>query len=159
MITINNIDGSPENIPETYKQQHFDGNYFYFLETDEEVTSFQSLKIPIVVNGKFVEGATQDDIVKEQIDSEYLLYVKRQKDGQDYHLRICAELRIMKLSGSINQAQYDIIYTILGPTRNEVVTGNWLSGLKELEKVQSSLSPTLYDRLHLDISTYISENY
>lgn len=159
MIQVNNINGNPETVPNIYKQQHFDGNYFYFLETDEEVTLFQSLKIPIVVNGVFTEGATQEDLIQEQIDSEYILYLKRQKDGQDYHLRICAELRIMKLNGSINQSQYDIIYTILGPTRNEVVTGNWLSGLKELEKVQSFLSRTLYDRLYLDISTYISENY
>lgn len=107
----------------------------------------------------FYEGASLQEQMIAKIEDEFQRYLKRKADGEAYHLRICAELRVMKLEGGISQEQYDAIYTILGPTRNEVVTGNWISGLKELEKAQSYLSPTLYNRLYLDISTYITENY
>lgn len=36
MITVNNINGSPESTPANYIARHSDGSYFYFFETKEE---------------------------------------------------------------------------------------------------------------------------
>ena len=155
MITQNNIDTLPEN----YLHQVFDGSKYHFLETEQEVQELASKVHPIFIDGVITEGATDSDKNKVIIETEYQKYVQRKIDGEEYHLRICAELRVMKLGGGITQEQYDAIYAATAPTRNEVVAGQWLSGLKEFEKLSGVLSAALYNRIHTDITNYITLNY
>jgi hypothetical protein len=65
----------------------------------------------------------------------------------------------MKLGGGITQEQYDAIYEATSLTRNEIISGQWLSGLKEFEKLSGVLSSGLYNRIHNDITAYIAQNY
>jgi hypothetical protein len=116
---------------------------------------------------EYYEGATQPEVMAQKINDEYSKYVKRKADGEVYHLRICAELRVVKESGGMTQTQYDALYAATSAARNEIVNGQWLSGKAEIEKLYSRLSPTLYSRLSptlysrllTDITTYINENY
>lgn len=107
----------------------------------------------------FYEGATSEEQSTVAVENEYQRYLKRKADGEAYHLRICAELRVMKLGGGITQEQYDAIYEATAPTRNEIIAGQWLSGLKEFEKLSGVLSSGLYNRIHNDITAYIAQNY
>lgn len=107
----------------------------------------------------FYEGASSQEQMAAKVENEYQLYLKRKSDGEAYHLRICAELRVMRVGGGITQDQYDAIYAATAPTRNEIIAGQWLSGLKEFEKIQVLLSPTLYNRIQGDITAYIAQNY
>jgi hypothetical protein len=107
----------------------------------------------------FYEGATSQELSAVAVENEYQRYLKRKADGEAYHLRICAELRVMKIGGGLTQEQYDAIYVATAPTRNEIISGQWLSGLKEFEKLSGVLSPALYDRIHNDITAYIAQNY
>lgn len=155
IITQTNTDTLPEN----YLLQFFDGTHHHFITTQEEVEDFQSKVAPVIVDGVISEGAKESDMAAVTIENEYQLYVQRKKDGEEYHLRICAELRVMKLANGITQDQYDAIYKATAPTRNEIISGQWLSGLKEFEKLNGVLSPTLYNRIHTDITNYITLNY
>jgi hypothetical protein len=155
MIIQDNLDTLPEN----YLQQVFDGSKYYFLENEKEVEEFISKVQPVIIDGVITEGATDSDLNKVIIEAQYQKYVQRKIDGEEYHLRICAELRVMKLGGGITQAQYDAIYASTAPTRNEVVAGQWLSGLKEFEKLNGVLSVGLYNRIHTDITNYIQIHY
>ena len=107
----------------------------------------------------FYEGATSEEQSTVAVENEYQRYLKRKADGEAYHLRICAELRVMKLGGGITQEQYDAIYEATSLTRNEIISGQWLSGLKEFEKLSGVLSSGLYNRIHNDITAYIAQNY
>lgn len=107
----------------------------------------------------YYEGATSQELAAEAVEAEFQRYLQRKVDGEAYHLRICAELRVMKLGGGLTQEQYDAIYAATAPTRNEIISGQWLSGKKEFEKIQGLLSPTLYNRIINDITTYITQNY
>lgn len=40
MITVNNINGKPESVPENYKGVHSDDNKFYFFESTQEHEEF-----------------------------------------------------------------------------------------------------------------------
>jgi hypothetical protein len=108
---------------------------------------------------EYYEGATQLEFLAAKNEEEYQRYLKRKADGEEYHLRICAELRVAKLGGGISQEQYDAIYAATAPARNEIVAGQWMSGQKEFEKLSGVLSPTLYNRIHTDIINYIALNY
>lgn len=107
----------------------------------------------------YYEGASQQEVTAQAISDEFARYVQRKADGEAYHLRICAELRVVKQSGGLTQEQYDAIYAATSLTRNEIVNGQWLSGLNEFEKLSGVLSPTLYNRIHGDITNYIQQNY
>jgi hypothetical protein len=108
---------------------------------------------------EYYEGATQLESIAVKTEAEYQRYLQRKRDGEEYHLRICAELRVAKLAGGISQEQYDAIYAATAPARNEIVAGQWMSGLKEFEKLSGVLSSTLYNRIHTDITNYITLNY
>lgn len=40
MIRVNNLNGSPEAVPTEFTSSHFDGDYFYFFESEEDRISF-----------------------------------------------------------------------------------------------------------------------
>lgn len=147
MIAIAAIDVNGMMMPETPQTltfgSYFDGVNFNYFESQQEADEY----------------AASVNTQPSAVEIEFQKYLKRKSDGEEYHLRICAELRVAKLGGGINQAQYDAIYAATAPTRNEIISGQWLSGLIEFEKVQGLLSANLYNRIHNDITTYISANY
>lgn len=107
----------------------------------------------------FYEGATQQQQMANKVEDEFRRYLQRKVDGEEYHLRICAELRVARLGGGITQEQYDAIYAATAPARNEIIAGQWMSGEKEFARLSGILSPTLYNRIHTDITNYIAQNY
>lgn len=42
MITVKNINGSPEIIPDKYVGVHSDENFFYFFENENELTEHKT---------------------------------------------------------------------------------------------------------------------
>ena len=121
------------------------------------------LQKPILLNGVVVESITQAEIdanlMNNALQLETELYKKRQIDGGDAYAEISAEFRLAKLSGQITEAQHGAVETALIPVRNEVLAGQWISALTMLENTGVSVGVELYDRLHLQITNYINENY
>ena len=119
---------------------------------------------PILLNGIVVEGITQQEIQSQQIknalQSETEKYIKRQQDGVQLYAEISAEFRLAKLSGLMSESTQVAIERILIPVRNEVLAGQWISAKNELELIgNSNIGADLYNRLHNQISNYITENY
>lgn len=119
---------------------------------------------PIWNGTEFIESATPEEIAEQQQTErkvkETELYKKRTQDGINAYAEISAEFRLAKLSGTITEEAHAHIERMLTPVRNEILAGQWMSGLKELELIGSELiGQQLYNRLHLQISNYINENY
>ena len=98
----------------------------------------------------------------EQIQyfTEVQKYKKRTEDGQNAYLELSAEFRLAKIGGLISEETRAAIEKALIPVRNEVLAGQWKSALKELEILGNILlGNDLYNRLHLQISNYIEQNY
>jgi len=121
------------------------------------------LQKPILVDGVVVEGITPEEIQLNAIlqakENETMLYKKRQIDGVNAYAEISAEFRLAKLSGILSEEQHGAIESVLIPVRNEVLAGQWISALNILESIGTSIGSELYDRLHSQITNYISENY
>ena len=119
---------------------------------------------PILENGIVVEGATPEEIQSQQIknalQSETERYIKRQQDGVQMYAEISAEFRLAKLNGLMSESTQSAIEKILISVRNEVLAGQWVSAKNELELIgNSNIGADLYNRLHNQISNYITENY
>lgn len=151
-----------------------DTNGFVIGNYDEKYVAETDLISPVLYNGNFrkpkwngvdyVEGLTLEEVVlleeKEIQDVEFFKYLKRKQDGEIAYLKLSAEFRLAKLSGIISEQAHSYLEELLTPVRNEVMFGQWKKGLEILENLGSSqIGIQLYDRLHLQISTYINENY
>ena len=150
------------------------GAYLYEAEFFEE--GAQPIGYTSISKGNFIkafldienqvayEGATQEEIeqlgIKNQIDKEFIAYEQRRKDGINAYNQINAEFRVLKINEVIDQTYYDSISEVLQPVIFQIITGQWVSGLQKLEMLGSSqIGTQLYDRLHLQISNYITNNY
>lgn len=143
IYTSNNI----EVIQDDTNQDYLD--YVEWLSQDNEIVLFEG---------------TPEEIAEQQANElkakETEMYKKRTQDGINAYAEISAEFRLAKLSGTITEEAHAHIERMLIPVRNEVLAGQWISGLKELELIGSeAVGQQLYDRLHLQISNYIAENY
>ncbi len=133
---------------------------FEHIEITPQIeTDLQNMYIPLLVNGAIVESATSEYITSQLLIEETEMYRKRQCDGVLAYAQISAEFRLAKLSGAISEATHSAIERALIPVRNEVLSGQWISALNELELIGNAIGQELYDRLHLQISNYIAENY
>lgn len=135
-----------------------------FEETDEiGVTALMCQETFVKAmfdNDVFYEGATQEEIMNTMLAQETNKYLKRTQDGISAYASISAEFRLAKLSGQITELAHQYTEELLIPVRNEVLAGQWISGLQKLEAIGSEqIGSSLYDRLHLQISNYISLNY
>ena len=146
----------------------FAGNYTSVDKVPEgkEVTPIQKPDefIKGFWNGsEWIETITQEEIQLNAIlqakENETMLYKKRQIDGVNAYAEISAEFRLAKLSGVLSEEQHGAIESVLIPVRNEVLAGQWISALNILESIGASIGSELYDRLHSQITNYISENY
>jgi len=103
---------------------------------------------------------TPEEIQKELIDSETEKYKQRTQDGANAYAKISAEFRLAKLSGGISEEAHAVIESTLIPVRNEVLAGQWISGLRELESIGSGIiGIDLYTRLLNQFNDYIAANY
>ncbi|WP_339889860.1 hypothetical protein [uncultured Flavobacterium sp.] len=102
----------------------------------------------------------QEQQIKQALSSETEKYKQRQADGVQMYAEISAEFRLAKLNGLMSESTQSAIERILIPVRNEVLAGQWISAKNELELIgNSTIGVDLYDRLHNQISNYITENY
>lgn len=119
---------------------------------------------PIWNVSEFIEGATQQEIketqTKKYLEEETKRYEKRTADGQQAYAKISAEFRLAKLAGIVTEESHGIIEKLLIPVRNEILAGQWKSGLIELESLGSEIiGINLYNRLHTQINDYITISY
>lgn len=152
------------------------GKPYQKTERDDFAQKFISegaIEVPVVYNGNFInpiwngsewiEEATPEEIEEQQqaeaLRKETELYKKRTQDGINAYAEISAEFRLAKLAGVISEAQHGAIEETLIPVRNEVLAGQWISALQKLEVIGVEIGSELYNRLHTQISNYISENY
>ena len=145
----------------TYSQDFIDNN-----DVDDWVFASEyigNFHLPKWNGTEYYESATTEEIdanlMNNALQLETELYKKRQIDGGDAYAEISAEFRLAKLSGQITEAQHGAVETALIPVRNEVLAGQWISALTMLENTGVSVGVELYDRLHLQITNYINENY
>ena len=136
----------------------------YLIET-EEIPN----KIVNIWNGsQWIEGATLQEIQDantepnpiDLVNLEFQKYLQRKTDGENAYLQISAEFRMAKISGDISEEAHLYIENLLKPIRNEIMFGQWMEGLRLLELIEIELiGDELYNRLHLQISNYVTENY
>lgn len=142
-----------------------------FFEEGEQLEGYTSITKGNLIkafldleNGVAYEGATEEEVqeitLQKQTYNEFLAYEKRCEDGRKAYNQINAEFRVLKENGVIEQNYYDVISETLLPVRNEVLAGQWISSLQKLEIIGNIIiGVDLYNRLHLQITNYISENY
>ncbi len=118
---------------------------------------------PRLVGGVLVEGFGFEEIQiiqkQQALQNETQRYIQRTQDGINAYAEISAEFRLAKLSGILTEEQHGIIENILIPVRNEVLAGQWISAKLKLEEIGNSIGTDLYNRLHTQISIYITNNY
>lgn len=125
----------------------------YFDEA-ENVFAYPIEQIPIP------PPKTVEELQQEAITSETEKYLQRTLDGANAYAKISAEFRLAKLSGAISEEEHSNIESTLIPVRNEVLAGQWISGLRLLEEIGSAtIGIDLYDRLSAQLNEYISSNY
>ena len=92
-----------------------------------------------------------------EVYTERLKYEQRKIDGVNAYLNIAAEFRLSPLSRDIRKN----LESRLEAVRNELVNGQWITSLEKLEEctVTGNLTQEIYDRLHLSLTTYITNNY
>lgn len=132
-------------------------------ETFTLIEPSADLKKPKFVNGQWVESLSVEEIESKEnekrLSEETKMYIKRTEDGKNAYAQISAEFRLAKLNGIITEAQHGAIEDVLIPVRNEVLAGQWISARLKLEKLKKKIKVDLYNRLHFQISDYITNNY
>ena len=101
-----------------------------------------------------------NDAAAESLELETQRYIKRTQDGINAYAKISAEFRLAKLSGQISEQTHGYIENLLIPVRNEVLAGQWISALMKIEDLGvAQVCKELYERLHLQLTDYITQNY
>lgn len=117
-------------------------------------------KIEKYVDGQLVESTETILTLEDLLQLETNKYINRKKEGELYFLKIIADLRLQKLSNTITEETFDLIEEALIPVRNEIVLGQWKTGLKKLALINPiSIGESLYNQLYSFITEYIFNNY
>jgi hypothetical protein len=157
-------------LPEPYK------NYYDFKNEKPEIIEAEGF-LELIEND-LIEGEKYGEIYQKEnkyyksvinidqesfeksLEEEKQWYLKRKSDGENAYLKLSAEFRLAKLSGQISEAIHSYLEELLTPVRNEVMFGQWKKGLSILEDLGfSQIGEDLYNKLHLQITIYINENY
>lgn len=136
--------------------------YNQYINQNNELVSEAELKSYLEANGTILptDFVFPIDAAHEALQLETQRYIKRTQDGINAYAKISAEFRLAKLTGQISEAAHGYIENLLIPVRNEVLAGQWISGLQKLEAIGAlQVGQELYDRLHLQLTDYITENY
>jgi hypothetical protein len=133
------------------------------IPLDDSTQEFQQYLEDKDISGFEYVSATESELAeiesKRVLKEETEMYKKRQCDGVLAYAEISAEFRLAKLSGLLTEEQHGAIESVLIPVRNEVLAGQWKSALKILEDIGVAIGTDLYNRLHTQITNYISQNY
>lgn len=130
------------------------------INSTDKLVTIEVIPMYDIDNDIIYDGASLEEIQEIKKQNEYQLYCKRQQDGVSAYLNISAEFRLAKLTGIMTEEAHSAIEEILTPVRNEIMFGQWKKGLSILESIGIlQIGSELYDRLHLQISNYINENY
>ncbi len=127
----------------------------------ELVTEYKANFIkPIYENGEWVEGVTPEEILKQKEQNEFAKYQLRQSRGLESYLKLCAEFRLAKESGSLTPELYAQIEETLIPVRDELVNGQFITAKTKLEVIGSDvIGVELYDRFIYSLTQDIEELY
>lgn len=159
MITVNSIDGSPEFIPETYKQQLFDGEFFHFFETDEEVALFQSFVKPKIVNGVIIESATDEDINALDPRNAPEYYLVRTEAGSELVRRVSDNF-LKEIKSDVRTFQEVMgLEENLEKTMASLNAGQLLTAKYKISLVKNSIPEDLFTYIFLEISNLCNTHY
>ena len=159
MITINNIEGSPEFIPETYKQQHFDGDYFYFFETDEEVALFKSCVKPKIINNVITETATPQDILDADPKNSAQYYLIREEAGKEL-VRLVSDMLLKDINSGVRTfVDTMIIEEKLEKTMASLNMGQLLTGKYKMSLTQGTIPNDLFSFIFTSIDNLCKVHY
>ena len=115
---------------------------------------------PIYENGEWVEGVTPEEILKQKEQNEFAKYQLRQSRGLESYLKLCAEFRLAKESGTLTPELYAQIEETLIPVRDELVNGQFITAKNKLEVIGSDIiGVELYDRFIYSLTQDIEELY
>lgn len=150
-----------------YQKSLLTGNIYFngVLVPLDDTTQLYQDYVFYISNGGVVEEieSTEEEVLqieaKKALENETLMYRKRQCDGVSAYAEISAEFRLAKLMGLITEEEHADKEAKLIPVRNEILAGQWISGLKLLEEIGVAIGIELYNRLHNQITNYIAENY
>ena len=163
-------DGSDVNLFYTSTQEVLEENGFFdvvvptlmagerlgdiYFDEGQQIFAYPIEEIPIP------PAKTAEELQQESLTSETEKYIQRTQDGENAYAKISAEFRLAKLSGGISEEAHAVIESTLIPVRNEVLAGQWISGLRELESIGSGIiGIDLYTRLLNQFNDYIAANY
>jgi len=159
MITINNINGSPEFIPEKYKQQHFDGDFFYFFETEEEVLLFQSFVKPKIVNGVIIESATAEDVNALDPRNAPEYYLVRTEAGSEL-VRKVSDNFLKEIKSGVRTFQEVMgLEEKLEKTMASLNTGQLLTARYKISLVKDLIPTDLFVYIFSEISNLCDIHY
>lgn len=128
--------------------------------SQNEIDFINQCKLPKYNGDSFFEGLDINYLAELELEKETIKYLQRSKDGLEAYARISAEFRLAKQAGQISEETHAYIEKMLIPVRNEVLAGQWMSGLNELVAIGPELiGQELYNRLYTQISNYIDLNY
>jgi hypothetical protein len=136
--------------------------YNQYIDENNELVSETDLRNYLEADGTILptDFVFPIDAASESLELETQRYVKRTQDGINAYAKISAEFRLAKLSGQISEQAHGYIENLLIPVRNEVLAGQWISALMKLEALGVvQVGQELYDRLHLQLTNYITQNY
>jgi len=136
--------------------------YNQYIDENNELVSETDLRNYLEANGTILptDFIFPNDAASESLELETQRYVKRTQDGINAYAKISAEFRLAKLSGQISEQAHGYIENLLIPVRNEVLAGQWISALMKLEALGVvQVGQELYNRLHLQLTDYITQNY
>ena len=131
----------------TFRIEHF---------KDKQGNSFVDL---ISVLNSFGLNEFKKPLTELEIESE--MYEKRIIDGVEMSKSLMAELRVNSKTNNLPRAVNKYIEDKLDKVKINIDRGWWVTALEELEAttVELYFTQELYDRIHLSISSYITENY
>jgi hypothetical protein len=140
MIKVNNINGTPETIPSSYKLVHFDGSYFNFLETDQEVEDYYN-SIPY------------EDT---RLSANY--YVTRAESGKEFVNDVTTSLLTSYINGQRTFQEIMSIEELLERVIDKLNDGNFLTAKYKLTQVVG-LEQQLYHEIMQGIDDRIAIHY
>jgi hypothetical protein len=159
MITVNSIDGSPETIPKTYELQLFDGEFFHFFETDEEVALFQSFVKPKIVNGVIIESATAEDINALDPRNAPEYYLVRTEAGSELVRKVSDNFLKEIKSGIRNFQEVMTLEEKLEKTMNSLSLGQLLTARYKISLVKDLIPTDLFVYIFSEISNLCDIHY
>lgn len=132
-----------------------DNGGFTELATIEEIpagVAYETIVVP-TPSQQEIDAKRQ----KKALELETEKYKQRMSDGQAKYAEISAKFRLLKFSGIINEDSQREIESLLKPVRNEVLAGQWIDALIQLELLeQTTISIGKHD-LYIEIWNIINE--